>query len=138
MRQKNLPVKKSAQNSKNEPKIYKAWAAMERKAQPKQAKQAKASESKQKQVEAGNSKQLCCQSPESYQIPLKTFPKTSQPPPKIFPKPLKIDLKSRQDASKSTFEDHSNTSMKKTAPKTAQEAPRGSKTLSKPPQNSPK
>ena len=63
---------------------------MERKAQPKQAKpkQAKASESKQKQIEAGNSKQLCSHSPESYQIPLKTFPKTSQTPPKILPKPF--------------------------------------------------
>ena len=70
--------------------VYPTWTAMERKAQPKQAKQAKASkrqpkqakasESKQKQIEAGNSKQLCIHSPESYQIPLKTFPKTSQNP----------------------------------------------------------
>ena len=108
---------------------------MERKAQPKQAKQAKASESKQKQIEAGNSKQLCSHSPESYQIPLKTFPKTSQTPPKILPKPFKIDLKSRPDASKSTFKDHSKYKHEKNS---AQNSPRGPKRLQNPPKTFPK
>ena len=64
------------------------------------------------------------------QNPLKSIPQTTPNPPRIHPKPFKIETKSSPDASKSTFEDHSKYKHEK---KRRQNGPRGPKSLQIPP-----
>ena len=109
---------KNEKSDQDPPKIYKTWAAMERKAQQKLAK---ANNSKQKQGKTQRVAQNSTESPRILKNP-------SQNPPKIPPKPIEIQPKSSPEASKSPFEDHSKYKHAKMTPKNCLRGPQSFQT----------